>query len=166
MKRHVALPCTLLVFAVSLPAAEKSSAIAGTWKLDVSKSKYSSGTPPKSATRTIEARGEGEATTCEIADADGSQVSYSYTVTYDGKDSPITGSGRPTWREDLFSGADSVSIRRTGSNTFGGAFKKSGQIVMTMRELVSKDGKTLTITANGADAKGQPTSFVTVWDKQ
>jgi hypothetical protein len=168
MKRPVALSLAIsfaAVFAVSL-SAKNDANLAGTWKLDTSKSKFGNGAAPKNATRKIESQGEGETTTCEEVEADDSQITYSYTATYDGKDSPITGSGRPTWREDLFSGADTISIRRTGSNSFGVAFKKSGQVVMTVRSVVSKDGKTLTMTANGADAKGQPTSSVMVWDKQ
>jgi hypothetical protein len=44
--------------------------------------------------------------------------------------------------------------------------KKSGNVVMTTRALVSKDGKVTTVTASGADAKGQPTKNVSVWEKQ
>ena len=81
-------------------------------------------------------------------------------------DSPITTSGGPGSRESLRNGADAIAIRRAGSNSFAFALKKSGQVVMTMRAIVSKDGKALTITANGADTKGQPTTFVTIWEKQ
>jgi hypothetical protein len=168
MKRHVALPLTLTL-AASLAGpllAGKNESLAGTWKLNVEKSKYSTGAPPKAGTRTIEMQADGEKTTGELTDADGGQMSFAYSVNYDGKDSPLTGAGKPTWREDLFSGADSISMRRTGSNSFGASFKKGGQVVMTMREMLSKDGKVLTITRNGADAKGQPTSYVLVWEKQ
>jgi hypothetical protein len=163
MKRQVALTLAVLVplcLAGTL-LADKGASLAGTWKLNVEKSKYSTGSIPKSATRTVEAQGDGEKTSCQEVGADGAQVSYGYTANYDDKDYPIQGA-----RQDLFGGADNISIRRTGSNSYGAALKKSGQVVMTMREVVSKNGQTLTITANGADAKGQPTSFVTVWDKQ
>jgi len=64
------------------------------------------------------------------------------------------------------SGAETIALRRENSRTFGAALKKSGNVVMTMKTVVSKDGKIMTITANGADAKGQPTTFLSVWDKQ
>ena len=144
---------------------EKKNPVVGTWKLDVDKSKYSSGSLPKSATRTVEAQADGEKTSYEEVKADGSQESYSYTASYDEKDYPITGMGA-NWREELLSGADTITVRRAGSNAYAFALKKSGQVVVTMRGVVSKDGKLLTLTANGADAKGQPTAFVTVWDKQ
>jgi len=168
MKPLVVLPLALLftgVFAGGLRAEKKNPAV-GTWKLDVAKSKYSTGSLPKSATRTVAEQGDGEKTSYEEVGGDGSQATYTYTATYDDKDSSISGSGRPSWREDLLSGADAIAMRRSGSNAYGAAFKKSGQVVMTMRAVVSKDGKVLTITTNGADAKGQPTTFVTVWDKQ
>jgi hypothetical protein len=63
-------------------------------------------------------------------------------------------------------GAEVVAVRGVGSNSIVVHFKKSGQIVATDNTIVSKDGKTLKITFQGADAKGQPISSVTVWDKQ
>jgi hypothetical protein len=45
-------------------------------------------------------------------------------------------------------------------------FKKSGQVVMTDMTSVAKDGKTLKLIVNGADAKGQPVTMSTVWEKQ
>jgi len=163
MNRHVALTLGVFlsfVFAGGL-LAEKGGSLAGTWKLNVEKSKYSTGAVPKSATCTIEAQGEGERTSCEEVAADGGQVSFAYSATYDDKDHPLTTTGA-----DIFSGADSIAMRRTGSNSYGAALKKSGQVVMTMRAVVSKNGQTLMITANGADAKGQPTSQMSVWEKQ
>jgi hypothetical protein len=162
MKRRVALVVSVLfslVLAVSL-LAEKGASLAGTWKLNVEKSKSSTGSLPKSAVRTVDAQGDGEKTSCEEVEADGTRVTYGYTATYDDKDHPITSS-----RPDLFGGADNIALRKTGSNTYGAALKKSGQVVMTMRAVVSKNGQTLTITENGADSKGQPTTVVTVWDK-
>jgi hypothetical protein len=142
--------------------AEKNSP-AGTWKLNVAKSKFTPGPGPKSATLTIEVQGDSVKTSYEEIEPDDSRIAYEYTATFDdGKDYPITGSGRP----DVLSGAETVSLRRSGSNSFGAQFKKSGQVVMTNKTVVSKDGKALAITANGADAKGQPTTLATVWDKQ
>jgi len=156
----------LIMGLASLLGAEKSASVAGTWKLDVGKSNYSTGSLPKSATRTIEAEADGEKTTYQQVDADGTEAGYAYAAGYDDKDAPITGSGKATWREDLLGGAETITIRKGGSNAYSVALKKSGLIVMTMRVVVSKDGRVLTITSNGADAKGQPTKSVTVWDKQ
>jgi hypothetical protein len=75
-------------------AAEKKNPAVGTWKLDVAKSKYSTG-----SSRTVEEQGDGEKTSYEEVGGDGSQATYGYTATYDDKGSPISGSGRPSWRK-------------------------------------------------------------------
>lgn len=135
----------------------------GTWRLNVAKSKFSPGPPPKSATLVIEAQGDNVKTSLEEIEGDGSRVAYEYTATFDdGKDYPLSGSSRP----ERLGGAETVALRRAGSHAYGGQFKKDGQIVMTNRSVVAKDGKTLTLTANGAGAKGQPITLMTVWDKQ
>ena len=131
----------------------------GTWKLNVAKSKYSPGPAPKSTTRTVEAQGSGEKVTNEGTAADGSHISYSYTLTYDGKDSPVSGTGPA-------SGFDSINLKRIDANTTEGTTKKAGKVLTTTRAVVSKDGKVLTITAKGTNAKGQALSNVLVYDKQ
>lgn len=150
-----------VVMLLPLLGAQDNPAI-GTWKLNVAKSKFS-GQAPKSATLVIEAQGESVKTSLEEIEANDSHVGYEYTASFDdGKDYPLLGSSRP----ERLGGAETVALRRAGSHVYGGQFKKSGQIVMTNRTVVSKDGKTLTLTANGADAKGQPITLTTVWDKQ
>src|SRR5271165_6455340 len=77
MKRPVALSLLSLavLFTVALAGtlpSQKGASIAGTWKLDVGKSKYSTGSLPKSAIRKVEAQSDGETTTCEEVEADGS----------------------------------------------------------------------------------------------
>jgi hypothetical protein len=135
---------------------------AGTWKLNVEESKFSPGPPPKSATLVIEAQGESVKTSYEEIEGDDSHVGFGYTATLDGKDYPLNGSSRP----DLLRGAETVAVRRNGSHAFGAMFKKSGQVMMTDMISVSKDAKTLKRVVNGADAKGQPATLVTVWNKQ
>jgi len=154
----------LLTVAMLLPLlGAQDNPATGTWKLNVAKSKFSPGPPPKSATLVIEAQGDSIKTSLEEIEGDDRHVGYEYTATFDdGKDYPLSGSSRP----ERLGGAETVALRRAGSNAYGGQFKKSGQIVMTNRTVVSKDGKILTLTANGADAKGQQITLVTVWDRQ
>jgi hypothetical protein len=91
--------------------------------------------------------------------ADGSHVAYSYTESFDGKDNPISGTGVP-------SDADTIAVRRINANTTEAILKKAGKVVGINRSVVSKDGKVMTWTSKGTDANGQPTTRVTVWDKQ
>ena len=154
--------CIWMLAALLPLIAAQDNPAAGTWKLDVAKSKFSPGPPPKSATLTIEAQGDSVKTKLEEVEADDSHTGYEYTATLDGKDYPVAGSTSP----ERLRGADAVVIRRNGSHAYGAMFKKSGQVMMTNMTTVSKDGKTLTLVVNGADAKGEPVKLMLVWDKQ
>jgi hypothetical protein len=128
----------------------------GTWKYDAAKSKFDPASAAyKSRTVKIEAAGEGIKVAVEGEGADGKAQSYSYTANYDGKDYPITGS--PV--------ADAVSYKKVDDNTLEGTNKKGGQVVSNVTVVVSKDGKTLTVTSKGKNDKG-PFTYVVVYDKQ
>lgn len=128
----------------------------GTWKLNLSKSKYTQGPAPKSTTIKYETVGAGYRATVDTVAADGSVVHYTYTANYDGKDTPVT--GNPS--------ADTNSRTRINASTTKGVAKKGGEVMTNATYVVSSDGKTLTITTSGKDAKGQPLSSVAVYDKQ
>jgi hypothetical protein len=44
--------------------------------------------------------------------------------------------------------------------------KKEGQVITTIRSVVSADGKTRTSTWSGKDSKGNPETWTVVLDKQ
>lgn len=142
-----------LVLAGSLLAADPA---VGTWKLNVAKSKYSPGPPPKSATVTYEASGEGIRRTGQTVNADGQTTSFEYTAQYDGKDYPVKGNPN----------ADSISLKRVNDRTVEGTLKKEGKVTTNVRRVVSADGKTLTITVKGKNAQGQNVNNVSVYEKQ
>jgi hypothetical protein len=127
----------------------------GTWKLNLAKSKYSAGQPPKSATVVVAAAGQGIKVSADTVLADGSPRKISYTASYDGKDSPVTGT--PDY--------DSVAITRSG-NTIDGTRKKGGKTVQTFKTVVSADGKTRTTTTTGTNAAGEKVDNAQVYDKQ
>jgi len=165
------LTARILQFAVGatvvafLMGASDNPAV-GTWKLDLTASKSSTGSLPKSAMRTVQEQGNGMSVSYEFVEPDGSVDKYNYTASFDDQDAPITGSGEPNWRQTRIGGAETIAVRRAGSNTFSEALKKSGNVVMTTRTVVSKKGTVTTITMNGADPKGQPTKDVLIFDKQ
>ncbi len=131
----------------------------GIWRLNLAKSKYDPGPAPKSATRTIEARGNGTRQRTEGIDATGSRVAYEYTANYDGKDYPTTGTGIPNE-------ADTIALRRIDDLTIDATLKRAGTVVQTTRSVLSKDGRVLTYTSRGINPSGQPTNTVTVWELQ
>ena len=136
----------------------QSDPFVGTWKLNTAKSKYSLSPAPQNMTQTVEAQGNGVKVSSEGTAADGSHTAYSYTANYDGKDSPISGTGP--------AGADAIALKSINPNTTTLTLKKAGKVIRTGRSVISKDGKVRTITAKGTNANGQPGSDVIVYDKQ
>lgn len=131
----------------------------GTWKLNVAKSKYNPGPPPKSQTRQEEPSGNGVKVTFEGIAGDGSRIAYSYTANFDGKDYPEVGVGTPN-------GSDTIALKRIDDYSWEGTLKRAGKVVLTFRNVISKDGKVMTITSKGTNQAGQSTSTVTVYEKQ
>ena len=87
---------------------------------------------------------------------DGTPINSSYTAKYDGKEYPVTGA---PW--------DTISVKQTDANTLTTELKKTGTKFHTKgRTVVSKDGKTMTVTGKGTDADGKPLTTTIVYDKQ
>jgi hypothetical protein len=159
---HRLLQATALVVIVIAAAAVELAAqgadpLVGTWELNVAKSKYTPGPAPKSETRTyvvavgpdIEARSKG-------VDGTGKPTAASWAVNYDGKDHPETGNPN----------ADTLSLKRV--NAFSAEFtqKRAGKVVITGTRTISSDGKVMTITSKGTNARGQSINDVEVFEKR
>src|SRR5205823_14701309 len=119
------------------------------------KSKFNPGPAPKSATRIYEINGDTIRYTQNGVDADGKQAQIQFTAKYDGKDYPITG----------VPGTDTISLKRIDAYTFESTQKKGSKVVNTGRNRISEDGKVVTYTAQGTNAKGEKISSVQVFDK-
>ena len=145
--------------AASGPLLAQSNPFVGTWKLNVSKSKFEPGPAPKSQTRTVVTEGEGAKYSFEGVRADGTPFSYSFTVNYDGKDYPITGTGAP-------GGADTIAIKRVGTRKAEATLKKGGKEVGKSVAEVSKDGTVSTVKSKGKTPDGKDYSTDSVYDKQ
>jgi hypothetical protein len=128
----------------------------GTWVLNVAKSKYTPGPPPKEQTSVYVAAGDGFKVSTTGTGADGKPTMTGFTAMFDGKDHPVT--GNPDW--------DAIMAKRVDSHTVEFARKKGGRVVQTATSAVSKDGKTRTVTTTGENAQGQKISTVAVYDKK
>src|SRR6476659_3145337 len=73
-------------------AAQAADPLIGTWELSIAKSTYTPGPAPKSETRTYVVAGQEIQATSKGVGADGTPTSGQWTVNYDGKDRPLTGS--------------------------------------------------------------------------
>jgi hypothetical protein len=163
MKRSVAVACGALVITMLLVAGASSVTAAdadtrlGTWKLNVAKSTYDPGPAPKSSMRTYAPfGGDGVTFTSDTVNADGSRTKTSFSLHYDGKDYP---------EADSANRYDTISSKRIDAYTTEITQKKAGKVVQTGRIVVSKDGKMLTSTLKGTNAKG-PYTNVQVFDRQ
>jgi hypothetical protein len=141
----------------STALAQSNNPEVGSWKLNVAKSKFSSGTAIKSGTIKVEAVDAGVKQIVDTVGADGTARHYEYTVNYDGKDSPVVGNSPY---------GDMTARTRVDATTTRSVNKKGGKVTTTQTTVVSSDGKTRTVTTKGTNVLGQATDNVTVWDKQ
>jgi len=141
MKRRIQVFAALvIVLAAGTVLLAQSAPFVGTWKLNLSNSKYNPGPAPQSQTRTWDASGM---VMVNGVGATGKPFSYGYSVKGDGKDYPTMGA--------IPNKADMISTKKIDANTYEATFTKGGKQVETTTFTVSNGGKTLTI-----DAKGTP----------
>jgi len=141
--------------ALTVAAGAQTDPMAGTWKLDVAKSTYKPGPAPKSATAVIEAVGKGLKVSVDAVMAEG-PMKWSYSSEGDGKDVPVT--GNPSY--------DTANVTRSSPTESTIVYKKAGKAIVTLKASVAKDGKTMTTTSEGTDAKGQKMHNVGHYTKQ
>lgn len=134
----------------------QTPSLAGTWKLDVAKSKYSPRPVPKSESVTYESSRDGYTYKVTATEADGSPTNLTGSLLFDGKYVATTGS--PDY--------DTVATRRIDAYTSETTRKKNGTVVQTVRRVLSRDGKTLTLTTTGTNARGDSINNVGVYERQ
>lgn len=147
--------CAVMLFSSSMVLAADNWL--GTWKLNVAKSKSSPGWPtPKSLTLKYEASQGGIKLTTDGVDAEGKATHSTFSSKYDGKDTPYE--GNPS--------GDTAAPKRIDDNTYENVWKKGGKITVTAKGVVSKDGKTLTVSLTGKNATGETVDSTAVFEKQ
>jgi hypothetical protein len=137
-------------------AADAPSPLMGTWILNVGKSRFDPGPPPRSDTRTYAASAHGVTVTVHVLTASGSEISEQSTYDYDGKDYPIVGNPN----------VDALSLKQVNAHTTEITQKRSGKPVGIEVRTISLDGKVMTISSKGTNAKGVSFDRVAVYDKQ
>ena len=137
-------------------AAQGTDPIIGTWVLNVAKSKFSPGPAPKSESRTYVMAGKEIKATSTGVGSDGKPTSGEWMIVNDGRDTPLT--GNPD--------ADVLSLKQTDAFSTEFTLKKAGKVVITGTRSISRDGKVMTITNNGTNAKGQTINDVLVFEKR
>ena len=140
--------------------------ILGTWKLNVSKSKFASGHPPRSLMQRFERAGEGLKYIEDEVDEKGEHANLVYIANYDGKEVPLmTGSGEYVGRFIKLKKIDAYTTEIT-SRTPAASKTGRGGVIVGFRHVISKDGKTRTITLSNSARPGQPIEDTRVYEKQ
>lgn len=150
--RKIMYALVLLTLATPLFASDPFT---GTWKLNSEKTKYTTGTPPKELTATIEDQGANIQTTATGSYDDGSPISVKYTV-------PAKG-GMGTVQSGDFNG---ISVKMLSSHGRIIRYMKDGKQLRTRRMVVSADGKTMQTTVKGTNPLGKQIVGVDFFDKQ
>ena len=146
-----------IALAVASMAAQTTEPIVGTWKLDAAKSTYKPGPAPKSSMLAVTQEGKAIKVAVDIVPAEGAPLKWGFTTVRDGKqESPVT--GNPMY--------DTVTSNRESANAGTNTYKKAGKVVATTKVAIAADGKTMTVTTTGTDAKGQAVHNVAHYVKQ
>ncbi len=153
MKRQTVLSLVLLLATAGLLQA--ADQFTGTWTLNVAKSKYSPGMPPKAQTTKLETLKDGIREIVDRVNADGSQTHWDFTAKFDGKDYPITGDPD----------RDMASVKKVDDYTLEVVNKKAGKVTTSMKLVVAKDGKSRTNTVTGKNAAGVAINNILFFDK-
>jgi len=154
MKRLSAISILILFsFVIVLHGADNFT---GTWKLNIAKSKYSPGMPPKSQTTKLQTTKDGIREIVDRVNADGSPTHWDFTAKFDGKDYEIKGDPD----------RDHASVKKVDDYTLEVVNKKAGKVTTSMKLVVSKDGKSRTNTVTGKNAAGVEVNNVLFFDRQ
>ena len=164
---RVSLPTLFFAMvAISVGSWGADDPILGTWKLNVAKSKFATGHPPKSLMQRFERAGDGLKYIEDEVNEKGEHTTLVYIANYDGKEVPLmTGSGEYVGRFIKLKKIDAYTteiISRTPSATKTG----KGGVILTFQHVVSKDGKTRTITVADTSRPGKPGDDIRVYEKQ
>jgi hypothetical protein len=159
VRRIPVMLAACLVAVASLASAQTDPHV-GTWRLNLGQSKFSPGPPPQSVTLTYEADGSNLFLVLEGLDGQGTPMNATKNkiiITFDGKDH-ATPSLNPDW--------ETASWKRIDANTYETKRKRAGEVVQTVTNVVSQDGRTMTTTTKGKNVMGQTVHDVAVYDKQ
>jgi hypothetical protein len=144
-----------VVALASAAGAQAPKGLAGTWKLDTAKSKFTPGPAPKSMTVTYSEDGNNLKIVVDMTPAASPAQHWEMTAAYDGKDYPLTGNPN----------ADTISMKRIDDRRGESTFKKDGKVTSVNTRTLSADGKTLTIVSKGTTEDGKPRLDTQVFEK-
>ena len=153
----IMLAMCLLPAVISVASAQDDAHV-GTWDLNLERSTFSPGPPPRRQTLWYKAEGKGLTALLQGVDAAGKSIGLdtsNLVINFDGKDHPTASANY-----------DSSAWTRIGANKYVVYRKKAGKVVLTSTNIVSDDGETMTITTTGVGEDGRPINNVRVYNKR
>jgi hypothetical protein len=157
-------PCLALVATITISLDERTRAqnvdaeqepLLGVWQLDVAKSRYTPGPPPRNETRTYARDKDGMKGTIQRRRADGTEEVIEYRADFD-HEYPVMGT--PAY--------DTIRLKRIDSHTAEAVLSHAGRVFGTARRVISADGRTLTIMFRQEDRGGNLQNNVAIYRKQ
>ena len=130
----------------------------GHWILDLTRSTYAPGPPPRSEKRVYQAFGgvgRGIKGTFDRVDSVGKKVTITFSAMYDGKDYKYNGPD-----------ADSIALTHPDPYTLDATLKRNGHVVQRTHSVISPDGQTRTQTVTGTNVQGQRINNVVVLERR
>jgi hypothetical protein len=134
--------------------AAEQDPLVGVWQLDVRKSRYTPGPPPRGETRTYVRDKEGLRGTIQRRREDGREEVIEYRADFD-HEYPVLGA----------EGYDTVRLKRIDAHTAEAVLSHAGRVFGTARRIISQDGRTMTIMFRRED-QGHLTNNVAIYRKQ
>jgi hypothetical protein len=156
--RWFARACTalLLLPVLACTHVQQPDPLIGKWTLNLERSKFRPGVPPKSMTLTYEPTPAGMRSVSVVVLRDGTSSHNEYTAKSDGKDYPIIGVAQ----------VDTVSIHQIDTLTSERIDKRDGKRVQSYMRQVYSDGRTLIVTQKGEDATGSPVDHLMIFERK
>jgi len=151
--RRVALVILLFGAASVLRAADP---VIGTWHLNLLRSRYDPGPPPKSQTRIYREENGGVKAVVITVHKNGNSDTVHYPAEYDGKEHPVSGSPD----------TDGILMKRVNDYTAESELTHAGKTIAVTRRTVSRDGKTMTITYKGVGVGEDQVNNTAYYEKE
>ncbi len=144
IRRHAAgsyLPASAMALLIglipelSLAQGVEDDPFVGVWVLDLDRSYFASGQPPRSQVRHYEPYDGGLKATVTTVNALGQEYVSSYEAAFDGVTYPLLGAGQ----------ADGIQLRRTGARSAMAILSHAGREVGEVKREVSLSGTEMTM---------------------
>lgn len=147
-----------LAISLNAPLATQTAAdpFLGTWKLNVGRSNFNPGPPPKAKTLVYSATAEGILIDETEIEPTGEVLTFKIPYARDGKPTPQNAS--PAY--------DMLSVTQLGARTANWKVMRKGEVIGYAKATISPDGRTMTMVSDIKPDSQSTRSQRSIFDKQ